>query len=217
MIHDTFRNLPDGKRQRIIESAQKELRRVPLGKARIANIVADAEISRGSFYQYFDTMDDVLGAVCESVRETMSDELIARLDAYDGDLFAAAESMFEWELTFFTAPENHWFIRNVLAAVHIDTAAIGIPTGPRDIALIDRAARHIDASDYLDPSPEGLRSVLSLLILCISGNLRGTLIRGNDRASAVEQMRLHLALIRRGATVGTPSAAFMSDRREVIG
>ena len=47
----TFMNLSKEKRLRILKAAKKEFSRVPLDKAIIANIVKDAKIPRGSFYQ----------------------------------------------------------------------------------------------------------------------------------------------------------------------
>ncbi len=59
MPKETFYNLSEEKRQRIINSAEKEFFRVPLSKASIANIVTRAQIPRGSFYQYFDDLNDL--------------------------------------------------------------------------------------------------------------------------------------------------------------
>ncbi|MFT8413475.1 MAG: TetR/AcrR family transcriptional regulator, partial [Oenococcus oeni] len=47
MPKETFYNLSEEKRQRIINSAEKEFFRVPLSKASIANIVTGAQIPRG--------------------------------------------------------------------------------------------------------------------------------------------------------------------------
>ena len=48
----TFYNLSTEKQKKIIKSARKEFSRVPLAEASIQNIVQDADIARGSFYQY---------------------------------------------------------------------------------------------------------------------------------------------------------------------
>ena len=55
----TFLNLPKEKRIRILRAAKKEFSRVPLEKAVIANIVKEAQIPRGSFYQYFENVEDL--------------------------------------------------------------------------------------------------------------------------------------------------------------
>lgn len=55
----TFFNLPEEKRDRLIQGAMKEFVAVPLYKASVSNIIINAQISRGSFYQYFEDINDL--------------------------------------------------------------------------------------------------------------------------------------------------------------
>jgi len=55
----TFFNLPEEKRQRIIEAAVDEFAEHPLRNASIARIIEKAGIPRGSFYQYFTDIKDL--------------------------------------------------------------------------------------------------------------------------------------------------------------
>ncbi len=59
MPTQTFFNLPEDKRSRIIEAAIAEFADNPFGNASIARIVETAGIPRGSFYQYFDGIMDL--------------------------------------------------------------------------------------------------------------------------------------------------------------
>lgn len=59
MATKTFNNLPQEKKKRIVCAAIKEFSRVPIDKALISNIIKDAEIPRGSFYQYFENIEDL--------------------------------------------------------------------------------------------------------------------------------------------------------------
>ena len=47
-------------KNKIIKAAKKEFERVPFEQTSIKNIVEDAEIARGSFYQYFESKEDLL-------------------------------------------------------------------------------------------------------------------------------------------------------------
>lgn len=60
MPTETFLKLSEDKKNKIIESAKKEFSRVSIEEVSIKNIVEDAEIARGSFYQYFESKQDVL-------------------------------------------------------------------------------------------------------------------------------------------------------------
>lgn len=59
MIHQTFFNLPEEKRNRIYQCALKEFAARPYDKSSINRVIADASISKGSFYQYFDNKGDL--------------------------------------------------------------------------------------------------------------------------------------------------------------
>ena len=60
MPKETFLKLSEDKKSKIIKAAKKEFKRVPIEQASIKNIVEDAEIARGSFYQYFESKEDLL-------------------------------------------------------------------------------------------------------------------------------------------------------------
>jgi AcrR family transcriptional regulator len=55
----TFFNLSDEKRRSLLKAAEREFSRVPLAKASVSNIIKMAGIPRGSFYQYFENIEDL--------------------------------------------------------------------------------------------------------------------------------------------------------------
>ena len=57
---ETFVKLSKEKKDKIIKAAKKEFARVPFEQTSIKNIVEDADIARGSFYQYFESKEDLL-------------------------------------------------------------------------------------------------------------------------------------------------------------
>jgi AcrR family transcriptional regulator len=59
MPKDTFFNLPEEKRQRIIDLALAEFAANDFETASISRIVAQANIAKGSFYQYFENKEDL--------------------------------------------------------------------------------------------------------------------------------------------------------------
>lgn len=60
MPKETFMKLPQEKKDKIILAAKKEFSRVSFEETSIKNIVEDAGIARGSFYQYFESKEDLL-------------------------------------------------------------------------------------------------------------------------------------------------------------
>lgn len=59
MAKDTFLNLEKTKKQHIIEAAILEFSRTIPDHINIQNIIKDAQIPRGSFYQYFENKEDL--------------------------------------------------------------------------------------------------------------------------------------------------------------
>lgn len=57
---DTFLKLSTEKKGKIIKAAKSEFARVSLEQASIKNIVENADIARGSFYQYFESKEDLM-------------------------------------------------------------------------------------------------------------------------------------------------------------
>jgi len=69
MPKQTFFNLPEEKRTRILDVAIAEIGSKPFEKVSIANIIEKADIPRGSFYQYFDDLKDLYKYVLQVIGE----------------------------------------------------------------------------------------------------------------------------------------------------
>lgn len=73
MPTDRFYRLPEAKKQVIREAAIQEFARVPFEKASINQIIHNADISRGSFYTYFEDKQDVVKFIFEDIgKETLT-------------------------------------------------------------------------------------------------------------------------------------------------
>ena len=73
MIHPTFDRLAEEKKERILQAARAEFLRNPYEKSSINRILADAEIPKGSFYQYFDDKSDLFGLCTCAVYKKLID------------------------------------------------------------------------------------------------------------------------------------------------
>ena len=86
MPTNTFFNLPAEKKHKILKAANKEIARVPLEQASIKNIVEDAEIARGSFYQYFENKQDLFEYIMTSKTGDMEKNLIEMIEQENGNI-----------------------------------------------------------------------------------------------------------------------------------
>ena len=94
MPKETFLKLSKEKQQKVINSAKKEFARVPIENVSIKNIVEEADIARGSFYQYFESKDDLVEFLIKNHLKNTEERFCLLIDKNDGDILAAFEEMF---------------------------------------------------------------------------------------------------------------------------
>lgn len=85
MPSQTFLNLKPDKKERIMHAAIDEMSAHSYEYINLANIIRDAHISRGSFYQYFEDKDDL----CDYFYKYIGEKKMA----FFGDLFSFEEDI----------------------------------------------------------------------------------------------------------------------------
>jgi len=65
----TFFNLPETKRKKIIKAAEEEFAKNSFNEASVAGIIEQADIPRGSFYQYFSDLGDLYKYIMKQILE----------------------------------------------------------------------------------------------------------------------------------------------------
>ncbi|WP_144488986.1 TetR/AcrR family transcriptional regulator [Bacillus thuringiensis] len=112
MPKQTFFNLERKKKEVLIQAAMKEFSRVPLFEASISNIIKDAGIPRGSFYQYFEDKEDVFFFLLNDHSKRDNDKFISIIKENEGDLFDSYIELYQYMLRKFQNLENRNFFRN---------------------------------------------------------------------------------------------------------
>ena len=95
MIKKTFYNLPEEKRQRIIDAIMKEFSSSTAEKVSINRIIKTANISRGSFYQYFDDKVDLVEVLTKKFIDLSLEGANIALKYSNNDIFYTYEKLFE--------------------------------------------------------------------------------------------------------------------------
>lgn len=96
MPKQTFFNLHEEKRHILIKAAKKEFSRAAYAEASIANIVKDAKIPRGSFYQYFEDKEDLYQYLLHEISLYRQRAFIESLIKHEGNLFHSMLDNFEF-------------------------------------------------------------------------------------------------------------------------
>ena len=113
MPTETFTKLPEEKKSKIILSAKKEFSRASLKEASIKNIVEDAGIARGSFYQYFDSKEDLLQYLLKEHSEEMNKNLENTLKKTNGDIFEIFISIYDYMINECINNEEKDFLKKI--------------------------------------------------------------------------------------------------------
>ena len=95
MIKNTFYNLPEEKRQRITDAIFNEFAGSSGERVSINNIIKNANISRGSFYQYFDDKVDLVEVMTRSFINFSLEKATEVISRTHGDIFVTYDLLFE--------------------------------------------------------------------------------------------------------------------------
>lgn len=103
MPKQTFFNLPEAKRQRIIDAAKEVFYHASYEEASINQVIKLAGIPRGSFYQYFADKADLYGFLRHRIAFRLLKQLKDEIHAVNYDLFQASREILpQWlEETFY--------------------------------------------------------------------------------------------------------------------
>src|SRR5699024_11576397 len=121
MPKQTFFNLPAEKQQAIITTAISEYARVTFQDASIANIIKDADISRGSFYQYFEDKEDLFFYLLTEEMEQRHANFITELKRRNGDILSTLVELFKQTLKQFDDERLKEFYKNVFLHLNYKT------------------------------------------------------------------------------------------------
>lgn len=95
MPSERFFKLSEDKQQRIIEASTDEFIASGMHDASINRIIKDADISRGSFYTYFEDKNDLFNFIFSTLKHSSASMILDEIEKRHGDVFAAAKALVE--------------------------------------------------------------------------------------------------------------------------
>jgi len=136
MPQQTFHNLTKQKRTKIFNAGFKEFSSNNYYNASINTIVNDADISKGSFYQYFSDKNDFYWYIINRVLDEQISKYDKLLEGANGNFIKAEEHLF---FHFSVLLENYKYrnlIRNVFDSSYYDVTNSLISSGGVDYDMI---------------------------------------------------------------------------------
>ena len=113
MPKETFLKLSKEKQQKVINAAKKEFARAPIENVSIKNIVEEADIARGSFYQYFESKEDLLIYILKENSEKLNIKLKSEVSKTNGDIFKLYIFLYDSMLEEFTGNSDQDLFKQI--------------------------------------------------------------------------------------------------------
>ena len=119
--------MPLDKQERILDAAKKEFTRASLKDASVANIIKDAKIPRGSFYQYFDDLEDIYYYILEIHSKDIKQRLSKNLVNYKGEIIKSFIDLYQYILIKVSSEENELYFKNIFLNMDYKTERMFLP------------------------------------------------------------------------------------------
>jgi len=173
MPRQTFYNLPTEKQEVLIEAGEKEFSRVPLFEASIANIVKEAGIPRGSFYQYFHDKEDFYFYILNQYADEKRKRFIRLLEKHDGNIFYAVSDLCEDLLIRIDMTNDKQFFKNMF--LHLDFETERAFLSDMNYSLLSEQYKEVrdlvDTTMLNAENDEELFHMIQMLLSMMLGNI----------------------------------------------
>ena len=173
MPKETFLKLSKEKQEKVINAAKKEFARVPIENVSIKNIVEEADIARGSFYQYFESKEDLLIYILKENSEKLNIKLKNEVSKTNGDIFKLYIFLYDSMLEEFTGNSDQDLFKQIF--INLKSSDENIFDMVKNI----KPQNIIDYYEQIDKTNLKIESYEDLIIVCdmLSAITRRALIK----------------------------------------
>lgn len=201
MIKKTFYNLPYEKRKRITDAVIKEFMERPNEKVSINRIIKTAEISRGSFYQYFDDKVDLIEIITKTMFDESSNKAKEILKLSCGDLFVMYIKMFDNFGDYSSQKQTMKIMRNIVDSFKANDDLVSEYLKNRfNIALSNNEIYlMVDRQNLKFQDNESVKCLIEILTQVLKNAIFDVFVAGSDREEVRERLIKKIDIIKQGA------------------
>jgi len=114
MPKSTFFNIPVGKQKGIIEVAIEEFTSKSFNHVSVNSIIKKAKIPRGSFYTYFEDLNDLFDYIFKHIKEDRFNSAKHLIKESKRDYFIFIKKLFALDYDFFKSEKRYSLFRNYI-------------------------------------------------------------------------------------------------------
>ena len=160
MPKETFLKLSKEKQQKVINAAKKEFARAPIENVSIKNIVEEADIARGSFYQYFESKEDLLIYILKENSEKLNTKLKNEVSKTKGDIFKLYIFLYDSMLEEFMDNSDQELFKQIFINLKSSDENIF------DLVKTTKPQKIIDYYEQIDKTNLKIESHEDLVVIC---------------------------------------------------
>lgn len=201
MIKPTFYHLPQEKRNRIIDAVINEFASASTEKVSINRIIKAANISRGSFYQYFDDKVDLVEILVKSFMNTAYDEFCTALKNSQGDIFSTYIHIFELVAKCTVDNKQKIVLKNLFKNLRANDSLISdyLVNRFKGISELFSGIDSIITNNLKFKSEEEIHSLSLILTLILKNAVFNLFVKNEDTESVRAEFMRKIKIIQEGA------------------
>ena len=181
MPKSTFFRLNEKKRKKVDVALIKEFSRVSFEKVSITNIIKEAEIPRGSFYQYFEDKEDAINYIIKKVITVEYKKVSVILEEKKGDIFETFLYLYDYAIQESKTKDKYKLAKNIL----LELRKRNINILNYDKNLLKDIIKLINVENLRIKTENDILYILKVLIIII----RTTIIEFVSGAKNIEESR----------------------------
>lgn len=202
MPKQRFYNLPAEKRECILNSAIKEFSSVPVNQVSINKIIKGANISRGSFYQYFEDKNDLICEIISGYKNILVENVKEHLTKKDTDIFSLFIEILEYTVSFIEQSENQQLCFYIFDNMRNDENFFQQIVGHDEMEnIVNMIISLIDTSKFRYSSREDIINVLEIISAIGFKTVIKTIKQPNDKFEYIEGFKHQLVIIKNGILI----------------
>ena len=198
MPKSTFYNLNKDKKEKIKKAIRNEFSKNPFSKASISNIIEEAQIPRGSFYQYFEDKEDALKYILDEVAQKERKKIIDILNRNSGDIFKTSIESFDYIVNKNISEKEIQFLKNIVQEIKEENIDFQLPIRNNFKSTVEKW--NINTESLNIKSEEDLKYILRILFIVTKTQIMDVILKRTSKEKSRENLIKQIQILKEGMT-----------------
>ena len=195
----TFFNLNIEKREKIKKAIINEFSKHTIAKASISNIVEEAQIPRGSFYQYFEDKEDALKYIIDEFIKIEKEEIKNSLKINNGDIFKTSIDIFKYVSKKSYSDRDMMLCHNIIQKLKEENVNIFEGINCKSMYQANKDNGNIINTDILKiNNEEDLKYMMKILTVVIRASIIDVITKKKSEEKAQEELQKQIEILKHG-------------------